>query len=142
MSIGDQAQNKAQEIGGKAKDVAGDLTNDHSLQAEGKADQTSAKAKQTGDKAAHKVSDVAGDVADQVTSGHGVIGRLSGVGFRSEFAYIGAFASIGISLISWFISRNKTGDDKAQSDRWGIFIGHWAPTFMALGVALKLQEDN
>ena len=138
MSIGDQAQNKAQEIGGKAKDVAGDLTDDHSLQAEGKADQASAKARQSGNKAA----DAAGNVADQVSSGHGVLNRLSRVGFTSEYAYIGAFASIGISLVSWFISRNKTGDDKAQSDRWGIFIGHWAPTFMALGVALKLEEDH
>ena len=142
MSIGDQAQNKAQEIGGKAKDVAGDLTNDHSLQAEGKADQASAKAKQTGNKADDAVSDAAGNVADQVSSGHGVLNRLSRVGIKSEYAYIGAFASIGISLVSWFVSRNKTGDDKAQSDRWGIFIGHWAPTFMVLGVALKLEEDN
>ena len=34
----------------------------------------------------------------------------------------------------------RDSNDKAQSDRWGIFVGHWAPTFFALGVALKLEE--
>ena len=65
---------------------------------------------------------------------------ISDLGIKSEFAYIAGFASVGIALTSWIISRNKKGDDKAQSDRWGIFIGHWAPTFFALGVALKLEE--
>lgn len=45
-----------------------------------------------------------------------------------------------MSYGSYFTSRNKTGDSKAQSDRWGIFVGHWAPTFFALGNALKLDE--
>jgi len=42
---------------------------------------------------------------------------------------------------TWIISRGR-GDDKSQSDRWGIFIGHWAPTFFALGLALKHEEDD
>ena len=130
------AQNKADERGGKAKDAVGNLTGDDSLQAEGKVDQATANVKQ----AAGKAGDALGDAADAVTSGTGVVNRLSRIGMRSEYAYAAAFASIGLSLTSWFISRNKTGDDKAQSDRWGIFIGHWAPTFMALGVALKLEE--
>ena len=38
-----QAQDKADELGGKAKDVVGDLTgDDSSLQAEGKVDQATA----------------------------------------------------------------------------------------------------
>jgi hypothetical protein len=61
-------------------------------------------------------------------------------GFKSEYAYVLGFASIGLSLTSWLISRGKKSDDKAQSDRWGIFVGHWAPTFFALGIALKLEE--
>ena len=70
------------------------------------------------------------------------IKALSDVGFKSQWAYLGGFGSIGLSLASWLISRGKR-DDKAQSDRWGIFIGHWAPTFFALGIALKHQErDN
>lgn len=62
------------------------------------------------------------------------------LGFKSEHAYIGGFASIVIALIAWLVSRGKKSDDKAQSDRWGIFIGHWAPTFFAIGLALKQEE--
>ena len=64
---------------------------------------------------------------------------LSEAGFRSEWAYLGGFLSIGLSLTSWLLSRAKR-DDRAQSDRWGIFIGHWAPTFFVLGLALKHEE--
>lgn len=67
---------------------------------------------------------------------------LSSIGFRSDYAYLGAFVSIALSLISWLFSRGNKHHDKAQSDRWGIFVGHWAPTFMALGVALTLEERD
>ncbi len=100
------------------------------------------------DKTANIVNDLAGkakgavsDATGAVSTSRGVISWLHKVGMKSEYAYIGAFGSIGLSLTSWFISRKKTGDSKGQSDRWGIFIGHWAPTFMALGVALKLEEE-
>jgi len=66
---------------------------------------------------------------------------LSDAGIKSEWAYLGGFASIGLSLATWLVSRAR-GDDKPQSDRWGIFIGHWAPTFFALGIALKHQEES
>ena len=71
-----------------------------------------------------------------------MIKKISELGVKSEYAYIGGFASIVLSYLSYFVSRSKKGDDKAQSDRWGIFIGHWAPTFFALGVALKLEEND
>lgn len=90
---------------------------------------------------ADQIADTTTDTAKEVAKGHGVINRLSRAGVRSEYAYIGAFASIGLSFAAYFISRGKKDDSKAQADRWGIFVGHWAPTFMALGVALKLEED-
>ncbi len=137
MATDDKISNTADQLAGKVKDAAGDLTDDSSLQTEGKADQAAASAKQAGEKA----KDTAADLAGSVASG-GLVHKLSTLGLRSDYAYIGGFASIGFSLASWLLSRNKTGDDKAQSDRWGIFIGHWAPTFMALGVALKLEETK
>lgn len=79
---------------------------------------------------------------DDFTSTFDPIKSISDVGFKSGWAYIGGFASIIISLASWGISRKATADDKAQSDRWGIFIGHWAPTFFALGIALKHEEES
>ncbi|MCU1407718.1 MAG: hypothetical protein JWQ43_4021 [Glaciihabitans sp.] len=75
-----------------------------------------------------------------VEQGFNPITLLASYGFRSEHAYIAGFASIVLSLLAWSFSRNKKTDDKAQSDRWGIFVGHWAPTFFALGIALKLEE--
>ena len=39
MSLGDKLDNKAEELGGKAKVAAGDATDDQSLKAEGQADQ-------------------------------------------------------------------------------------------------------
>lgn len=86
------------------------------------------------------ISDQATSALDAARSGSGAINRLHRIGVRSEYAYIAGFASIGLSYLSYFLSRGKKGDDKAQSDRWGIFIGHWAPTFFALGIALKLEE--
>jgi len=65
---------------------------------------------------------------------------LHRAGFRSEWAYLGGFLSIGFSLAVWFTSRANKNHDKAQSDRWGIFVGHWAATFFGLGLALKLEE--
>ena len=46
------------DIKGRAKEAAGDLTNDDSLKAEGKTDQT-----------AGKVKEAVGDVADKVSDG-------------------------------------------------------------------------
>ena len=69
------------------------------------------------------------------------VAALSDAGFRSGWAYIGGFASIGLSVAAWALSR-RTNSDRAQADRWGIFIGHWAPTFFALGVALKQEEQE
>lgn len=52
-----------------------------------------------------------------------------------------ALASVALSLVTWLLSRGK-GDAKAQSDRWGLFVGEWAPTFFALGVGLKMEEES
>lgn len=68
------------------------------------------------------------------------IASASELGIRSSHAYIAGFASIVISIVAWAGSRAKPSHDKAQSDRWGIFIGHWAPTFFAIGLALKKEE--
>jgi hypothetical protein len=68
------------------------------------------------------------------------IQALHRAGFKSEWAYLGGFVSIGVSISAWLASRANKSDDKAQSDRWGIFVGHWAPTFFALGLALKNEE--
>ena len=71
-----------------------------------------------------------------------MIKQLHEMGVKSEYAYIGGFVSILLTWLTYFASRAKKGDDKAQADRWGIFIGHWAPTFLAMGVALRIEETT
>ncbi|WP_431813535.1 hypothetical protein [Kocuria sp. cx-455] len=67
---------------------------------------------------------------------------LHDAGIRSEYAYAAGMGSIALSFVSWGLSRVKKTDSKAQSDRWGIFVGHWAPTFMTVGLALAQYEDT
>ncbi|MEU3186832.1 hypothetical protein ABZ707_21945 [Streptomyces sp. NPDC006923] len=70
-----------------------------------------------------------------------IVKMLHTKGLRSEHMYTAAFASIGLTLVSWVGSMKYEptgGVDRA--DRWGIFVGEWAPTFFALGLALAHYE--
>lgn len=50
MSTGDKADNKLQDLGGKAKEAVGGATGDEELEAQGKTDQGKADLKQAGEK--------------------------------------------------------------------------------------------
>jgi uncharacterized protein YjbJ (UPF0337 family) len=50
MSALDKAKNKAEELGGKAKEHAGQATGDEQLEAEGHKDQAAGNLKQAGEK--------------------------------------------------------------------------------------------
>lgn len=72
-----------------------------------------------------------------------VIRKLHEMGVRSEHAYLAAFVSIGLSVASWAGSlRMEPGTGLARADRWGIFVGEWAPTFFGLGLALSHYEQH
>ena len=74
-----------------------------------------------------------------------IIKRLHDMGIRSEHAYTAAMVSIGLSVFTWATSlKTEPGGhaDLARADRWGIFIGEWAPTFFGLGVALSQHEQQ
>ncbi len=49
MAFDDKVDNKAEELGGKAKEGIGRATDDEKLEAEGKTDQKSSKLKQAGE---------------------------------------------------------------------------------------------
>jgi uncharacterized protein YjbJ (UPF0337 family) len=66
INVSDDFRNKAQELKGKAKENAGDLTDDERLEAEGHADQTKAKFKQAGENVEDAISD-ARDAARKAT---------------------------------------------------------------------------
>ncbi|MFC4104467.1 hypothetical protein [Micromonospora zhanjiangensis] len=61
-------------------------------------------------------------------------------GLRSEHMYMAGFASIGISVVCWAISQKFEHAGVDRADRWGIFVGEWAPTFIGLGNALRTYE--
>lgn len=50
MSTSDKISNKAEELSGKVKEGIGDATDDESMEAEGKTDQTKGNLKQAGEK--------------------------------------------------------------------------------------------
>ena len=51
----------------------------------------------------------------------------------STLMYALGFASIGVSAYQYL------GSEAGNSERDGLFIGHWAPTFFILG---KISEDR
>jgi hypothetical protein len=63
------------------------------------------------------------------------------VGISSSMLYTAGFVSIGMSIAAWWTSRNLESKGIARADRWGIFVGTWAPTFFALGNAMRLEEE-
>ena len=69
-----------------------------------------------------------------------MIEQLHSWGLRSEYAYIAGVASIGLSFAAWVISAKAEDAGTDRADRWGIFVGHWAPTFFGLGNALRSYE--
>lgn len=42
------------------------------------------------------------------------------------------FLSIAASIAIWYFTGGKTPELQAHSERFGIFVGLWAPTFMIL----------
>ena len=63
---------------------------------------------------------------------------LRGAGVTSEMAYILGLGSVLASIAAW--ARAKSTDDIPSAQRWGIFVGLWAPTFMEIGNAIKAEE--
>ena len=63
MGIGDKAENKAQDLGGKAKEATGKATGDDDLKNEGKGDQVESAVKDAGE----KVKDAASKAKDKLT---------------------------------------------------------------------------
>ncbi|MGV9254587.1 hypothetical protein [Streptomyces sp. NPDC003697] len=69
-----------------------------------------------------------------------IVKKLHESGIRAEHAYAAGFASIGLSVLSWCVSLSMEKKGEERADRWGIFVGEWAPTFFAIGLALSTYE--
>ena len=69
-----------------------------------------------------------------------MIRTLRKVGLKSDFLYGAALASIVASIGAWATSRSKEDASAAKAERWGIFVGLWAPTIMILGLYNKMVK--
>ena len=52
------------------------------------------------------------------------------------------FASIAGSIAIWYLTGGKSGDAQAHGERFGIFVGLWAPTFMILSNRFDRYSEN
>ncbi|MEM9481561.1 MAG: hypothetical protein AAGA58_18075 [Verrucomicrobiota bacterium] len=50
----------------------------------------------------------------------------------SNICFILGFASIIGSIAIWFLTGGTEPESKAHAERFGIFVGLWAPTFFIL----------
>jgi hypothetical protein len=66
--------------------------------------------------------------------------QLHNRGLRSEHCYLAGMVSVGAAIASWLASKQLEHGGMARADRWGIFIGEWAPTFFAMGNGLRTYE--
>ena len=67
-----------------------------------------------------------------------LVKTLRATGISSDVLHLAALASIGGSILTWRAA--KSNGDPAHAERFGIFVGLWAPTFFALADAVKQQE--
>ena len=70
-----------------------------------------------------------------------MVRMLQKMGLSSNSMYAMGFASIGLSVAAWAASLQIESAGMERADRWGIFVGQWAPTFFALGCAMRMEEQ-
>jgi len=67
-----------------------------------------------------------------------IIQKLRGIGINSTVLQALGMASIGGSIAIWNLRR--LSGDKAHAERFGIFVGLWAPTFFVMATEAAAQE--
>ncbi len=67
-----------------------------------------------------------------------IIQQLRNIGINSTVLQVLGFASIGGSIATWNLRR--LSGDAAHAERFGIFIGLWAPTFFIMANEAATQE--
>ena len=52
------------------------------------------------------------------------------------------FVSIAGSIVIWYLTGGKSMEAQAHGERFGIFVGLWAPTFMILSNRFDRYAEN
>jgi len=55
----------------------------------------------------------------------------------SGLCFVMGFASIIGSIAIWMLTKGTSVEEIAHAERFGIFVGLWAPTFFVLSGRLK-----
>ncbi len=58
--------------------------------------------------------------------------NLTQLKLLSKLCFILGFVSIIGSIAIWFLTGGTEAETKAHAERFGIFVGLWAPTFFIL----------
>jgi len=56
--------------------------------------------------------------------------------------FVLGFASILGSIAIWYLTGGTTEGEKAAAERFGIFVGLWAPTFFILSNRFDRYEER
>jgi hypothetical protein len=60
----------------------------------------------------------------------------------SNVCFFLGFASILGSIAIWFLTGGATVESQAHAERFGIFVGLWAPTFLILSNRFDRYADR
>ena len=60
----------------------------------------------------------------------------------SSVCFFLGFASILGSIAIWFLTGGTTPEGQAHAERFGIFVGLWAPTFLILSNRFSRYADK
>jgi len=68
-----------------------------------------------------------------------MIKLIRNMGIQSDTMFLASLVSIFGSIAIWFLT-NRESEDRAHAERFGIFVGLWAPTFWIIGNSMKEVE--
>jgi len=78
-----------------------------------------------------------------VKIGEFMLRKLKSLGFSANISYALGFLSVIASIVIWFTQGGTdAGETQAAGERFGIFVGLWAPTFMAIGNGIDNLSDD
>ena len=60
----------------------------------------------------------------------------------SSICFALSLLSIIGSIIVWNIKKGESLEQKAHAERFGIFVGLWAPTFLGIAIYLILVSQS
>ena len=69
-----------------------------------------------------------------------LVQQMHKIGITSDVLQVLGFVSIFGSIATWRAA--KASGDAAHAERFGIFVGLWAPTFFALAGEVAIAEAN